>query len=291
MTLRQLNHIEAREAFHTLLLQRLRDTLPKGTWRLKGGVNLRLFFGSVRYSEDMDFDANSRARDALKREMRKILKDRPFLARLARLGIRDVRQEGRAIHKDTETTLRFKMQLVVQGGISLPTKLETSFRPGCTDDIEIEEPADPAVVGRYLEPAELPLLVPHYPLLPTVRQKLAALALRNQVQARDVFDLFAITKGSTTGVDLPLLRKNLADATLLEARTRALDLPYEAYEGKVLEFLDETVRQAWANRWVEQQIFVADLAEEIMKLPGGLEEPTPDATAYPDDQAAGGTVE
>ncbi len=58
---RPLNHIEAREAFHTFLLLRFAGTLPQGTWRVKGDVNLRLFFRSIRYSEDMDLDAEPRA--------------------------------------------------------------------------------------------------------------------------------------------------------------------------------------------------------------------------------------
>lgn len=282
---RLLNHIEAREAFHTILLRRFAETLPSGTWRLKGGVNLRLFFGSIRYSEDMDLDAEPRARDALKRETRKALTDPHLRSRLAKLGVRDVRQEGREIHKDTETTLRIKMQIIAQGGVPLPTKIEISFRPGCSEDEVLAEAADPLVVDRYLDPGELPLVVPHYTQLPAVRQKLAALALRTQVQARDVFDLFALTKGTIDELDLALLRRNLADTTLREARTRALDIPSEEYAGQVLEFLEVSDRDTWAERWDEQRLFVAELAETILRLPGGRPDPTADA--IPDDDADG----
>lgn len=290
MAPRLLNHIEAREAFHTFLLRRFAETVPQGTWRVKGGGNLRLFFGSIRYSEDMDLDAEPRARDAIKRETQKAIADPHLRAGLVKLGIREVRQDGRAIHKDTETTLRIKMQLVAQGGVPLRTKLEVSFRPVCDDDVVLEEAADPLVVGRYLDPGELPLVVPHYTQLPAVRQKLAALALRTQVQARDVFDLFALTKGTLDELDLALLRRNLADTTLREARSRALEIPYEAYVGKVLEFLEASDRVIWAERWDEQRIFVADLAETILGLPGGRAHPTADAIPGDDDDASlGGT--
>jgi hypothetical protein len=173
-----LSHLEAREAFHTFLLLRLAGTLPRGTWRVKGGVNLRLF-GSIRYSEDMDLDAEPRARDALKRETRKAIADPHLRARLIKLGIRDVRQDGRVIHKDTETTLRIKMQLVAQGGVPFPTKLE---------------------------------------------------------------------------------------------------------------FLDASDRVTWAERWDEQRVFVADLAEAILGLPGGRDHPTADAIPVDDDDTSlGGT--
>jgi predicted nucleotidyltransferase component of viral defense system len=284
---RLLNHIEAREAFHTFLLRRFAEAIPPGSWRVKGGVNLRLFFGSIRYSEDMDLDAEPRARDAIKRETRRAIADPNLRTRLAKLGIREVRQEGRAIHKDTETTLRIKMQLVAQGGVPLSTKLEVSFRPGCEDDLVLEEAADALVVGRYLDHGELPLVLPHYPQLPAVRQKIAALALRTQVQARDVFDLFTLTRGTIDGLDLALLRRNLTDTTLREARNRALEIPYEEYAGKVLEFLDESDRVRWAEHWDEQRVFVADLAEAILRLPGRLYHPTADAT--PGDASQGGT--
>ena len=48
--------IQAREAVHVLLLRELNELGSGGTTTLKGGVNLRLFWGSVRYSEDMDLD-------------------------------------------------------------------------------------------------------------------------------------------------------------------------------------------------------------------------------------------
>jgi predicted nucleotidyltransferase component of viral defense system len=290
MAPRLLNDIEAREAFHTLLLKRFAETLPRGTWRVKGGVNLRLFFSSIRYSEDMDLDADLRARDALKRETRNAIRDPHLRSQLVKLGIREVRQDGRAIHKDTDTTLRIKMQIIAQGGVPLPTKVEVSFRAGCSDDVAIEETADSQVAGRYLGPGELPLLVPHYTQPSAVRQKLAALALRTQVQARDVFDLFALTHGTLDGLDLPLLRRNLADATLKEARSRALEIPYEAYAGKVLEFLEEADRAKWAARWDEQGLFVAELAEALLAVPGGRAHPTADAVpGDTDEESPGGT--
>ena len=268
MTFRPVNEIEAREAVHVLLLKRLAAKLPRGSWRVKGGVNLRLFFGSVRYSEDMDLDGDVRLRDTLRRDILRAIRDPELKARLVPLGIRDLRQEGREIHKDTETTLRIKMQIIMRGGVPLPTKLEISFRPGCADDVVVEGPADAQVVGRYLKPEEMPLIVPHYPQLPAVRQKLAALALRTQVQARDVFDIFVLTGGTWAPLDLALLRRNLSDPMLREVQNRAFAIPYEAYSGKVLEFLDETDRNTWADRWEEQQLFVAELAGLILTLPG-----------------------
>lgn len=59
-----LNDLEAREALHVLVLHQLAEAVPPGTVVLKGGVNLRLFFGSRRYSEDLDLDLEPRAQSA-----------------------------------------------------------------------------------------------------------------------------------------------------------------------------------------------------------------------------------
>lgn len=76
---RTVNDREAREAFHTLVLSHLRERVPLSQWRVKGGANLRLFFKSVRYSEDMDLDAEPKARLALKGTIRNFLRDDPSL--------------------------------------------------------------------------------------------------------------------------------------------------------------------------------------------------------------------
>jgi predicted nucleotidyltransferase component of viral defense system len=45
-----------REGFHVVLLRALAERLQGRDWVLKGGTNLRLYFGSIRFSEDIDLD-------------------------------------------------------------------------------------------------------------------------------------------------------------------------------------------------------------------------------------------
>ena len=47
---------QIREVFHFHFLERLLKLSDPGLYILKGGVNLRFFFKSPRYSEDMDID-------------------------------------------------------------------------------------------------------------------------------------------------------------------------------------------------------------------------------------------
>ena len=47
---------EAVERFHLAFLQVLPQHLPPANYVVKGGANLRLWLGSVRRSEDIDFN-------------------------------------------------------------------------------------------------------------------------------------------------------------------------------------------------------------------------------------------
>jgi hypothetical protein len=227
---------------------------------------MRLFFNSIRYSEDIDLDAEIHDRDALRTTVAATLKNSAFLDRLKDLGIREV-QLPNEIKKDSETTLRFNPHLVLAGGVSHRTAIDVRFRnTGPRDQISIEE-ANPDTVGRYLTKGELPLEVRHYPRVPAVRQKIAALAGRTEVQSRDVFDLFILTAGHMDSLDFALLRTELTDEILDEAKNRAWSMPYVEYEGKVLEFLEPKDRAEWAmqDRWAEQQIEVAELIDRIRR--------------------------
>jgi len=53
-----LTPLQKREVFHLLFLRELVRGVPLSAFVLKGGTNLRFFFGSIRYSEDMDLDAS-----------------------------------------------------------------------------------------------------------------------------------------------------------------------------------------------------------------------------------------
>ena len=65
--------------FHLEFLRYLgrRVRLPE-RYALKGGVNLRLFFNSIRYSEDMDLDAVGIRVYSLKEHVMDILRSQAF---------------------------------------------------------------------------------------------------------------------------------------------------------------------------------------------------------------------
>ena len=67
-----------REVFHFCFLDRLLKLSDPSLYVLKGGVNLRFFFGSPRYSEDMDIDVLAGGVHTLKKNGYKILNDGAF---------------------------------------------------------------------------------------------------------------------------------------------------------------------------------------------------------------------
>ena len=80
----QLSDRQAVELFHLLFLRTLLAGPEKTHIVLKGGCNLRFFFGSARYSEDIDFDVAVIAPGTLKKNVDKLLAPGAMLDRQLR---------------------------------------------------------------------------------------------------------------------------------------------------------------------------------------------------------------
>ena len=117
-----------REVFHFCFLDRLLKQTDPGLYVLKGGVNLRFFFLSPRYSEDMDIDFLAGSVATLKKNGYKILNDRAFRRSLRSFDIADIEINDPAKAKQTDTTQRFRFGLLTAAGNRLPTKVEFSRR-------------------------------------------------------------------------------------------------------------------------------------------------------------------
>lgn len=52
------NSLQQREIFHLEFLRWFSHKVDAKYYALKGGVNMRFFFNSLRYSEDMDIDVS-----------------------------------------------------------------------------------------------------------------------------------------------------------------------------------------------------------------------------------------
>ena len=261
-----LNLVAAREAAHLLILSRLADVSAEARWVVKGGVNLRLFFKSPRYSEDMDLDADSAGAPAIRACLKDIFTNRAFSRQLHEMGIRGL-DPGEGPNKDTDTTFRYKFGIFLPGDVRLPTKVEVSFRGGHGEDpIELAAP-NPQITSAYgLDPVS----VLHYQRPGAVRQKIGALSGRVHVQARDVFDLYVLL-GATPGADLVSHSSDSLEAQELRvAYDRSLEITFEEYRGQVLEFLeDELVARYGTERaWDEIRLLTASFLERVIEKKG-----------------------
>jgi predicted nucleotidyltransferase component of viral defense system len=258
-----------REGFHVVLLKALAERLQGRDWVLKGGTNLRLYFSSIRFSEDIDLDVGKDVAGAMQRAIPAALADGDVQRRLRALGILQASLLGGRSNKSTDTTLRYKIELVGRGGLRPPTKIDVSYRDRCEGDQHLLTPANDSAVRAYLRPDDPPLLLPSYTRSAALRQKINALASRTHVQARDVFDLFVLGNGTPKGIDIGFLRRWLDNATLRNARSRALEISHAEYSDTVLAYLNPAQRQQLQDEehWIARQLFVGDLIDRILAEP------------------------
>jgi len=115
-------NIQAVEQFHLLFLTQLGARLDKKLYTLKGGCNLRFFWKSIRYSEDIDLDVHTIAKQTLQKNIRQIL-DAPGFKRIlqtAKLELTSISEP-----KQTSTTQRWKIHLRSQASpADLPARIE-----------------------------------------------------------------------------------------------------------------------------------------------------------------------
>jgi len=243
------------EIFHLLFLRVLTSGADKAHYVVKGGCNLRFWFKSVRYSEDLDLDVTITARDTIKHKVDRILEGVALTAMLRAQGL-VVRSASAP--KQTETTQRWKLALAAEGSTStFPTKIEFSRRRSVS--AHAFEPVDGAIARRYRVAAPL---AHHYLAPAAVAQKIGALAHRTETQARDVFDLHllftaidptAITLDSATSRDRP------------RAIERAIDVSFDDYQGQVAAFLEPEQAAIHASRaaWEQMQSDVVSALEVL----------------------------
>ena len=222
------NDLEKREAFHLAFLRALGRSVSPESFVLKGGSNLRFFFGSGRYSEDMDLDAGGVAVHVLADRVMAILGSSALGAALRPFGIEEIAPPDLTRAKQTETVQRFKVHLLTTAGEDLFTKVEFSRRG--FDSPRRAEAVSTALLAKYRMP---PLVVPHYTAEAAARQKLCALLERTRPQARDIFDLWVLS----TQVQLAGVASSLSSEERARVHDRILSIDFHEYRDVVVTFL------------------------------------------------------
>ncbi len=234
------------EVFHLVLLDQIGRKLDKQKWALKGGCNLRFFFKSPRYSDDMDLDIQGVPVETLREKVRSILSGTPFRTILE---VRAIAVEHVTEHKQTETTQRWKLGLTVPGqNEPVPTKVEFSRRG--LDAGSGFESVSPEIVRLYGFP---PILAKHYPAPVVWRQKVGAILSRATSQARDVFDLYLLLE---TGLKPGPGLASAGEADLARLKENVLAVDFGQFKSQVVSYLESDVQahydseEAWdAMRW------------------------------------------
>jgi predicted nucleotidyltransferase component of viral defense system len=256
MCMLMLGDRQAIEVFHLLFLRAFGARVDKALFALKGGCNLRFFLKSIRYSEDMDLDIHTMAVGTLQNNVNRLLETPAFVQALRAQGIELARA---ARPKQTGTTQRWKLGLrILESGAQVPTKIEFSRR-GLDAETAVE-PVDPAIIRMY---RLYPVIVQHYSVRAAFAQKVTALALRDQVQSRDVFDLKLLLDAG--GAEQPLLAT--ASKHVAAAIENALAVDYDAFAGQVLAYLEPEYQEHYGNdkAWDELQEQVVNGLEALRR--------------------------
>jgi predicted nucleotidyltransferase component of viral defense system len=243
------------ELFHLVFVRAVFASLgDKRLLAVKGGVNLRFFFQSVRFSEDLDLDVMAMSKEALENRVDRLLKAPAVVSPLKARGIiiRDISKP-----KQTETVQKWKLAVASQAtSIDQRTKIEFSRR--ATVEAAILDPVDSEIANAYGIPA---FLATHYRCAEAVRQKIHALEGRSQPQPRDVFDLHLLLARP----DAPKQLDEEAVGWLERAAANAAALTYDEYVSLVVAYLDPEHAEIYSSRetWEAMQFDVIERLEAL----------------------------
>ena len=251
------NSLQLRELFHLEFLRWFVRNVKPSYYALKGGTNMRFFFNSFRYSEDMDLDIKGMPIHAVKDNIMKILNSGPFQDVLKPFGIEAVKAPDIAKAKQTQTTQRFKIHLMTFAGEDLFTKIEFSRR-GFKGNV-IVQPVSDAILRQYKMP---PILIPHYEIHSIIAQKLDALSGRAVIQARDVFDLYILSSQYERG---SAENQKIEDSKFEKGRENLFQISFKQFRDTVISYLSPEDRDVYDSQalWEEIQLKTADFINEL----------------------------
>jgi predicted nucleotidyltransferase component of viral defense system len=254
LVLNQISNLAAVEQFHLLFLAQLGTRLNKRHYVLKGGCNLRFFWRSIRYSEDIDFDVHVVAKQTLQKNVNQILTEVGFGRILASSRI-DISSIAEA--KQTDTTQRWKIHLRIgESSADLPTRIEFARRK--FGDGVIFESIDSEIVQTY---KIRPILASHYGLESAFEQKVGALIGRGQPQARDIFDLAYLKERGATGSSVERTRRR----DLRTACENAMSVSFDEFKGQIVAYMLPHYQEFYGKRemWNQLQQNVVKTLENL----------------------------
>lgn len=252
------DQLQIREVFHLEFLRCMSRKIKAVCYALKGGANLRFFFNSIRYSEDMDLDIKNIEVFKLRDIVIQILQSVSFKNVLMPFGISEIILPNMTAAKQTETTQRFKIHLITSNGEDLFTKIEFSRRSN-KGKVIVHAVSD-AVTRAY---RISPLLVPHYDIQSAIMQKINALASRPLVQARDIFDIYVLS--SQYSDSIKGVRELICNDKVSKAYENIFKIGFSEFRDTVVFYLPAEDRDIYGNAssWEEIRLKTANFIGQL----------------------------
>lgn len=254
------NQFQIREIFHLEFLRWFNREVESTCYALKGGVNLRFFFKSFRYSEDIDLDIHNIKVHILRDLVMGIFCAKSFQDNLKPYAINRIIPPDITKAKQTETTQRFKVHLITSAGEELFTRIEFSRR-GMRGGVVIQ-PVSDNILRSYKLP---PLLIPHYDIQSAVMQKICAISSRSAIQARDILDLYVL---SSQWRDIePGGLETIGRDKFNRAYERVFEVKFEQFRDTVLSYLmpEEQGIYNSSSSWDEVKLKTASFIDELRR--------------------------
>lgn len=238
------------EIFHLIFMDYFHKNIDSILYALKGGCNIRFFFQSIRYSEDIDIDVQKIAVETLKNKVDKIFSNVFFKQALKAYGIDIVYCEQ---SKQTQVTQRWKIQLKVPVQvIPISTKIEFSRR------VEIQNANLGILSHNFVNEYMIkPIFLSHYDKKSAILQKFNDLINRTEAQARDIFDLGLLLKDYPSNVTDEL---NVADKE--KALLNMSCVGFKEFESQVVSYLEFNAQQYY-NSPESYKIICEDVARYL----------------------------
>ena len=251
--------VQVAESFPLAFLQALATRANLAAWALKGGANLRFFYLSDRFSEDIDLDTFDIEPWAFQERVDQTLAS-DLLKRT--LGVLGSRIEYVNPKERSETKSKWVIGIRYQSETdAVYTQIEVSHRAYPYRDFVKVEPVSPAATAPYAAALRRPTFG-HYLPRAAIAQKVDALWGRDVRQPRDVFDLDVLFRVAPDAVG----RGDIDEADLRAAITRVVEIGYDEFRAKVLSFIEPAMLPLYepVEAWEGMQMTVIERLEGLL---------------------------
>lgn len=260
--------LAALELLEAKVLQQIFAQAVCGRLVLKGGLAMRLLYGSSRATQDIDLNASSQVSLAsLEKTIGRAIERTIVEMRTAGL----ITAGTYTIPKETDTTCRWKVSVDLSAGRKLHFKIEVSRRrQDSGEETETLMTRPSTLDGIHIPPA----MVNVYSAGMLAGAKTAALLAENRDRARDVYDLYVLiqseTKPSATLREWLIARMGRTGETVeqivdtLYGKLDAMD--YHQAREQIVDYLDPGISQGFTlDLWEQMKTRVGLTVESWLR--------------------------